>query len=131
MRRVFLKACLGVTTAFVLRAAENQTPQLTADDLKKMVDEKRKFFFLDVREPKELEENGTLKGYVNIPLSELESRVTEVPKGMDVVTACARGVRAAKAAVILEKHGYKVIGACGMLAYKAKGYDLVYPKAKN
>ncbi len=30
---------------------------------------------------------------------------------------------------MLEKAGYKTIGYCGMLEWKEKGYDLVYPKA--
>ena len=94
-----------------------------------MIDSKQKFYFLDVREPKELEERGTIKGYVNIPLSQLESRVKEIPKDVAIVSACARGVRAAKAAVILETHGYKQISLCAMEEYKAKGYDLIYPKA--
>jgi len=49
--------------------------------------EKRDVFFLDVREPKELEELGTIKGYVNIPLDQLEKRVAEVPKNKLIVTA--------------------------------------------
>lgn len=44
-------------------------------------------FFLDVREPKEIEELGSLKGYVNIPLGELEKRIGEVPKDKAIITA--------------------------------------------
>ena len=112
------------------QAAESQSQKkLTPEELKKMIDSKEKFFFLDVREPKELEERGTIKGYVNIPLSQLEARVKEIPSGIPIVSACARGVRAAKAAAILEKNGYKQITLCAMEEYKAKGFDLIYPKA--
>lgn len=52
-----------------------------------MIDEKKPFFFLDVREPKEIEELGTMKGYVNIPLSQLESRYKEIPRDALVLTA--------------------------------------------
>jgi orotate phosphoribosyltransferase len=38
-----------------------------------------------------------------------------------------RGGRAARAAAILEKNGYKVMGLCGLVDYKEKGYDLVKP----
>ena len=103
--------------------------KLTPEELKKMIDSKEKFFFLDVREPKELEERGTIKGYVNIPLSQLEARVKEIPSGVPIVSACARGVRAAKAAASLEKNGFKQITLCAMEEYKAKGFDLIYPKA--
>jgi rhodanese-related sulfurtransferase len=94
-----------------------------------MLDKNETFFFLDVREPRELEEFGTLKGYVNIPVSQLEGRVGEIPKGSKVVTACQRGVRAGRAAAILEKAGYKVIGVCGMHDWRERGMPLIYPKA--
>jgi len=60
--------------------------QLSADELKELLD-KKKVFFLDVREPRELEELGTIKGYVNIPLSQIESRLSEIPKDKLIVTA--------------------------------------------
>jgi hypothetical protein len=46
-----------------------------------------KVLFLDVREPWELEENGTIEGYVNIPLSQLEKRLSELPKDKAILTA--------------------------------------------
>lgn len=44
-------------------------------------------FFLDVREPKELEELGTFEGYVNIPLGQIEKRLAEIPKDKAIITA--------------------------------------------
>ena len=46
-----------------------------------------KVFFLDVREAKELEEFGSYEGYVNIPMSQLESRLGELPKDRPILTA--------------------------------------------
>jgi len=46
-----------------------------------------KVLLLDVREPWELEENGTIEGYVNIPLSQLEKRLSELPKDNAILTA--------------------------------------------
>lgn len=60
--------------------------QLTADELKALLESGKKLFYLDVREPREIKELGTIKGYVNIPLSELEKRVGEIPKEAVVVT---------------------------------------------
>ena len=101
--------------------------KLSPDELKALLD-KKDICFLDVREPKELEDLGTIKGYVNIPLGQLESRYQELPKDKLIVTACAHGVRASRAAEILEKHGYKIAGACGILEWKEKNYPVVYPK---
>jgi hypothetical protein len=46
-----------------------------------------KIFFLDVREPKEIEEMGSYEGYVNIPMSQLEGRLGEIPKDRPILTA--------------------------------------------
>lgn len=108
--------------------AQEKTRQLSAEELEKLLQEEKNLFLLDVREPKEIEELGAVKGYVNIPLSQLEARVSEIPKTKTVVTMCNRGVRAARAAEILAKHGYQVVGACGIFQWKEKKKPVVYPK---
>jgi rhodanese-related sulfurtransferase len=57
-----------------------------AEELEKFVKEQSNLFYLDVREPKEIAELGTLKGYVNIPLGELEKRLAEVPRDRTILT---------------------------------------------
>src|SRR5437870_11542371 len=118
------------TAAAVLLAQDKpaaEEKKLSADELKDLL-EKKDVFFLDVREPKELEELGTIKGYVNIPLDQLERRLSEIPKNKLIITACNHGTRAARAVEILEKHQYKTLGACGLTEWKEKNYPLVYPK---
>ena len=44
-------------------------------------------FLLDVREPDELEELGTVEGYTNIPIGELDSRLDELPRDRPILTA--------------------------------------------
>jgi rhodanese-related sulfurtransferase len=66
--------------------AQKKEKTLSADELKELLD-KKEVYFLDVREPKELEELGTIKGYVNIPLSQMEHRLSEIPKNKLIVTA--------------------------------------------
>lgn len=60
--------------------------RVQADEIDKYILE-RKVFFLDVREPKELEDLGTLEGYTNIPLGQLEKRLDELPKDRLILTA--------------------------------------------
>lgn len=60
--------------------------KMASDDVLALL-EKGEVFFLDVREPKELEELGTFEGYVNIPLGQLEKRLAEIPKDKAIVTA--------------------------------------------
>lgn len=60
---------------------------LTNEELTKLLEKKENLFFLDVREPKELEELGTIPGYINIPLGQLEARLSEIPKNKLIITA--------------------------------------------
>ncbi len=60
--------------------------RVQADEIDKYIQEK-KVFFLDVREPKEIEELGTLEGYYNIPVGDLERRLGELPKDKLILTA--------------------------------------------
>jgi rhodanese-related sulfurtransferase len=59
---------------------------LTTEELEKYLKDGKNIFFLDVREPKEIEELGSVKGYVNIPVGELEKRLKEVPKDKLIIT---------------------------------------------
>ena len=47
--------------------------------------EGKNLFVLDVREPKELEELGTLEGSFNVPVGDVEKRMAEIPKGKPLV----------------------------------------------
>src|SRR5687768_11884353 len=107
---------------------QTPTPSLSTEELEKYLKDTKKIFLLDVREPKEIAELGSVKGYVNIPLGQLESRLSELPKDKLIITACNRGVRAGKAEGILKQNGFKTIGSCGLNDWKAKGKPLVYPK---
>jgi hypothetical protein len=60
--------------------------KMASDDVLALV-EKGDVFFLDVREPKELAELGTFEGYVNIPLGQIEKRLSEIPKDKAIITA--------------------------------------------
>ena len=123
MRRHFLTTLLFATLAAVSLSAQ-EIKKLTADDLKQYLQE-GKYYFLDVREPSELEQYGSVKGYVNIPLGQVEKRMSEIPKDRTIVTMCEHGRRATQAAEILMKNGYKVVGACGLAEYREKGYETV------
>ncbi|SRR5713101_2217214 len=60
--------------------------RIKADDVDSVM-ASGKVFFLDVREPKEIEELGSYEGYVNIPMSQLEARLGELPKDRPILTA--------------------------------------------
>jgi len=85
-RRSWILTSFAAASLLGQNKSAEEEKKLSADELKELL-EKKDVFFLDVREPKELEELGTIKGYVNIPLDQLEKRIAEVPKNKLVVTA--------------------------------------------
>ena len=85
-RRSWILTSLAGASLLGQNKSTEEEKKLSADELKELL-EKKDVFFLDVREPKELEELGTIKGYVNIPLDHLEKRIAEVPKNKLIVTA--------------------------------------------
>jgi hypothetical protein len=87
-RRTWLTSTLLLPAGAALLAQEPKPARIDLDDLKKRVDQKQPdLFFLDVREPQEIEELGSLKGYVNIPVGQVEARLSEIPKDRFIVTA--------------------------------------------
>ena len=61
--------------------------ELTPEELSKLLEKRENLFFLDVRPPEEIAQLGTIKGYVNIPLAQLEGRLSEVPRNKLIITA--------------------------------------------
>ncbi len=61
--------------------------------------------FVDVRSLAEFA-SGNAPGTINIPLQEIGSRLSEIPKNVPVVLCCASGTRSGMAAMVLKKHGY-------------------------
>jgi predicted sulfurtransferase len=95
MRRLLLLSVLLLlpASAMAQQASSSAPPpaqlkaqKMASDDVMALL-EKGEIFFLDVREPKELAELGTFEGYVNIPLGQIEKRLSEIPKEKAIITA--------------------------------------------
>ena len=90
MNRLLCLCVLASMTCVGIRAAQKPppaAPQLSPAEIDALLQKKENLFFLDVREPKELEESGSIKGYVNIPIGQLERRLGEIPKDKLIITA--------------------------------------------
>ena len=61
--------------------------------------------FVDVRSAAEFA-SGNAPDSINIPLQELGSRLSEIPKSSPVVVCCASGSRSGMAKLLLKKNGY-------------------------
>lgn len=80
-------------------------------------------FLLDVRDPDELEEFGSLPKAVNIPLGQLRDRLTELPRDRRIVAYCQKGQRGYLAACALHGHGFEDVANLrgGFLQAKLNG----------
>lgn len=115
------------------KSDKNKAPagkELTRAEIDAFLAHPKKIFILDVRREDEIIKIGTLPGYVNIPLDQLETRWNEIPKGKTVLPVSNHAVRALKAKAILEKHGYKVPGGIGVQNYEKQGGKLILPAPK-
>lgn len=85
----------------------------------------RKILLIDVREPAEYAQ-GHAEDAINIPLSLLQKRVKQlqIPKKTELVTMCASGNRSSRAAVELEKMGYKTASYCPLKKWQASGFKM-------
>jgi phage shock protein E len=71
---------------------------------------------VDVRTPDEFR-GGAYPGAVNIPLSDLSRRCSEIPRGHPVILYCASGFRSASALRLLRQAGFSdVVNAGGIYA---------------
>lgn len=83
-------------------------------------------FILDVREPEEWNEYH-VPGSTLIPLSELASRVDELPPDQEIVVVCRSGNRSAQGRDILIDAGFTQVTslAGGLSQWQAAGYPIV------
>ena len=91
VKRVLL-ACIMLAVILVsckLAAAQGQTAKqperIAIPDLKKKLDSGEKFILIDVREDYELKEDGAIPGAIHIPVGELDARMKDIPKDIELV----------------------------------------------
>jgi len=58
--------------------------EISAEDVKRLVDAHGKVLVIDVREPEAFQKE-TIKGAINIPLGQLETRLKDIPKDTTLV----------------------------------------------
>ncbi|MFC2424090.1 MAG: CoA-disulfide reductase [Fusobacterium polymorphum] len=91
--------------------------QIFMEDLKKY--DEKKTIILDIREELELI-GGKFDNSINIPLSELRKRYTELPKDKEIWTYCAVGLRGYIATRFLSQKGYRVKNLAGGIKSEEK-----------
>ncbi|MDJ1479995.1 MBL fold metallo-hydrolase [Cytophagaceae bacterium YF14B1] len=87
--------------AFVYDAKNGN--QFAALDRNSFKPEENKYTYLDVRTTKEVKQEPVFKNSINIPLQELDKRMSEIPTDKPILVNCASGYRSATASSMLKK----------------------------
>lgn len=77
---------------------------INVKSLKEWFDNEKSLFLLDVRESWEFD-HCKIPGSVNIPLSEIKDKLTEIIEKLSVVLICHHGARSFNAGIFLENSG--------------------------
>ncbi|AMA73695.1 MULTISPECIES: rhodanese-like domain-containing protein [Aneurinibacillus] len=94
---------------------------VSADELQEVLKQPKGKQIIDVREPNEYR-RGHIQGARNIPLGQVRSAVSGIPKDKETYLICESGFRSAQAARILKKEGFKNLYnvSGGMKRWKGK-----------
>jgi len=86
----------------------NVNKNLTASQLKQLIDSGEPILIIDVRTGGEFNE-GHITGAINIPYDKLGIKSSQIPKDKKVVLYCDTGARAVSGAVLLAQKGFQNI----------------------
>lgn len=89
-------------------APGNGFTDISADQLKSMMDTDKNIVLVDVRETDEYDQ-GHIQGSLLLPTSEIQQRLKELPADKTIVLVCATGSRSSAVATFLVQNNYKNI----------------------
>ena len=72
-------------TAGAIWALQGTAERIDISELKKKLDSGEKLLLIDVREDWELERDGAIPGAIHIPVAELDQRMKDIPKDIELV----------------------------------------------
>ena len=98
------------------------TPKTESQKISRLVND-NKTFLVDVRTPEEYNAEK-IEGAVNIPLDQIESRLSEFRGKKNIVIYCRSGIRAGKAKDLLQKNNIPDV-------YSGTSYQNVSELKKN
>lgn len=123
MRKVAVIALLLMLTAISAFSAGYRN--INSTEAKKLVEQKKNIYLLDVRTQDEYRQ-ARMKGGVLIPINEIERRLGEVPKNRPVLVYCAVGSRSNLVAGFLAGKGYPEVYNMqdGLVGWYRNGYPI-------
>ena len=121
---------MGKTYSDLLSEVKGQIKQVSLDEMKRRLDAKEDYVFVDVREKDETK-NGYVPGAVLLPRGFLEMQAeSKLPdRNKKLIVYCAGGVRSAFAAKALQDLGYTHVESAnpGFVRWKDVGYPMEVP----
>jgi hydroxyacylglutathione hydrolase len=95
---------------------------ITVQELCRLLDKDEPILILDVRSDSELKKDGQIAGAQHVHITEIASRMDEVPKSKPVHVFCGSGMRSMIAASFLKAKGWKdlVVILGGMSGWRSK-----------
>jgi rhodanese-related sulfurtransferase len=86
-RLVIIVAAVIVLTlaAGAIWALQGNSERIAISELKQKLDSGEKLLLIDVREDWELEQDGAISGAIHIPVAELDMRMQDIPKDVQLV----------------------------------------------
>jgi len=125
-RRIMVFAALIIAVSLIEKGMSaqqkrSQTAKETkADVLKNKLDKGEKILLIDVRSEDEVKA-GSIPGAINLPMDQLEARMKDIPKDVQIVFVCDHSNRSSLAAELFEKNGYSAATFCVLEDWKAMG----------
>ncbi|MBI3241130.1 MAG: rhodanese-like domain-containing protein [Chloroflexi bacterium] len=109
------------TTPPTNETAEPTVVEISALELRKLIESPAPPLVLDVREPYELEADGLIPDSVHIPMRFVPNRLADLPKDRPIVVYCAAGARSYNVAEFLLSQGYADVKNLrgGIIAWQA------------
>jgi rhodanese-related sulfurtransferase len=104
---------IGLLAYFLIRrlVLTKGVRQISTVQLKQELNDKNKQY-IDVRTPGEFKARN-IRGFKNIPLQQLSTKLDQLSKDKEVVVICQSGMRSGQASKLLKKQGYKVTNVRG------------------
>src|SRR5580765_2349799 len=98
----------------------SQAKILTRAEFDALLARPEQIFIIDVRRPDEIKDIGGFPVYLSIQASELEQSLAWIPRDRKIVTVSNHAARGGRAADILAKNGFNVVGTIGAQTYESE-----------
>lgn len=119
---------MATTFKDLLSGVKKEIREVSVDDVKRMLDQKKNIKLIDVRESEEYA-NARLPGALSVPRGYLELRIEDkAQRDEEVVLYCAGGTRSALAAKTLKEMGYQNVSS--MAGGYNRWHDASLPEEK-